>query len=269
ALSHPVVAKRLAEIVTHINDNLTHNEKFHDQNLEIPTTIRRDQDPEYIREHLNSMVFTLATDALYILSDRDKSLINERRQYNTFRNMAEKAFTKAMMDNDIPDDAVEAGLLVFHEITAVSDSYFEVPRFAALEGYRSQEAMAVAIVEYQRRLDGVTMSFVRVLNALAPLPQNQAQADDPLFLQRRAERIQTAMESMARMYAAYPISYFIGTDTGTGKPQSPVQVLGDCWGVSCGMARHIHFHIAYEANPDFDAMKILQDWWANPVAPAR
>jgi len=35
------------------------------------------------------------------------------------------------------------------------------------------------------------------------------------------------------------------------------------------MARHIHFHIAYEANPDFDAMKILQEWWANPVTPAR
>ncbi len=252
-LANEVFRKRATEIESYFRTILRLNES--------PDGTPANEDAEYIRKMINRLAYTLATDGNYILSEKYERIDNWK-QYNEFLTRAERAMTEAIVRHGITQDMEDLVRTEFDRNVKHAENFLETPRWAVLYNVWSQDEMAFWIVKYEELLADID----QMLNqSIENIRANNPDAT-PEFVR---SRVQTILQAFARQYSVAPLNFYAGNIGDINSPDSPMNAISECWGTVAYNAPEVVFQVEYDPGDDFDAMKILQEWWANPVVPAK
>jgi len=216
-----------------------------------------DEASERLQAWINASVFTFSTDAMYILTDPERDLSAQRKQYNAYLSMAETAYAKALENLGVHPNAADLGWIAFRAQEASAYDYFDRPRVAAMDKLLSQEELSAALVRLQQSLDSRTRDFAAVLASY--------QSDDP----ERAEVDWQGQIAMAQVYGTFfgsqAINYFAGKNRAFLDADSPINAIAPCETQTAGFAPGGVLIFEYFPPADFSAQDIIEHWWKNPV----
>ncbi len=249
--ANEIVALRFSEIAALASQSASSLTSVPDE-----IAIAGEEATERLQAWINASVFTFSTDAAYILTDPDRDLSAQRRQYNAYLSLAETAYAKALENLAVHPDAAELGWAAFRQQEASAYDYFDRPRVAAMDKLLSQEELAIALVRFQKSLESKTRDFSAVLAGY--------QSDDP----ERAEVNRQGQLAMAQVYGTYfgshAIVYFAGKNRAFLDAEAPINAIAPCKLQTAGTAGNT---LIFEYFPpdDFSAQAILENWWRDPL----
>lgn len=252
-LANETFQKRAREIETYFSTILRINES--------PDRTPASKDPEYIRKMINRLSYTLATDGNFILS-KENDRISDWRQYNALLSIAERAMSEAIIRHGITGDTEDIVRDEFSRIVKHAEGFLETPRWAVLHNTWTQEELAFQLVKFGEYIT----DFDDMLDqSIANIRANNPGADSS----RVNDHIQTHLTAFARQYGAAALNFYAGNIGDIDSPDSPMNAISECWGTVAYNAPEVVFQVEYDPGDDFDAMQILQQWWSNPVVPAK
>lgn len=205
---------------------------------------------------INASVYTFATDALYILSNPNRELSLQRRQYNAFLSMAEAAFARSIEDLGVSTEAAGLGWAAFHAQEELAQDYFDRPRIAAMDKLRDQEELAVELVRFQESLEAKVKDFAANLAS--------SRYDDPEFAELNRQGQNAIAEVYGTFIGSHAIVFFAGKNMAFMDPDSPLNAIAPCALQTAGTAGSTLIFEYYPPD-DFSADALLARWWREPL----